>query len=214
MMKGGLWIPTILAIIGIIVLAGGLSVYFIKAETVAACAACGMEVSRRDISTFQILTADGKLMYGCCPICSLAIATYYDDAEVKGLCYRCGKDVSIKISNKELSTIYPNGSGDNVSMIFGKTCIKNKLVCSNECGREILRSESWATKLPIMTIQQAFSTAKTKVPEFKIQYRTVEAPIVAYALIGTGLILLAAAPIWIMLQKRNVQASKDQLLTK
>ena len=200
-MRKELWIPLILTLMGVIFLGAAASTYFIRGETVAACKACGMEVDKKDISVFRILTKDGNTNYACCPVCALAIGIYHMDTAVEGLCYQCGKEITIKIANGELSTITPVGQDYNVSMVFGKACTKNKLVCSTRCGQELVRTQQWASELPIVSIQKAYSTAKAKIPEFKMTPGKIEATVLTYALAGIGSSFMVAAAVSWRLQK-------------
>jgi len=202
-MRKELWIQLILALMGVMFLGAAASTYFVRGETVAACEACGMEVDKKDTSTFRILTKDGVTRYACCPVCALAIGTYHTDAAVDGFGYECGKEITIKIANGELSTITPVGPDYNVSMVFGKACTKNKLVCSNRCGEELVRTQQWASELPIVSIQKAFSTAKAKVPEFKMTPGKIEATVLTYALAGIGSSFMVAAAVSWRLQRRK-----------
>jgi hypothetical protein len=202
-MRKELWIPLILALMGVMFLGAAASTYFVRGETVAACEACGMEVDKKDTSTFRILTKDGNTHYACCPVCALGIGAYHMDTVVEGLCYQCGKEITIKIANGELSPVNPVGPDYNVSMVFGKACTKNKLVCSNRCGKELVRTQQWASELPIVSIQKAFSTAKAKIPEFKMTPGKIETTVLSYALAGIGsAFMVAAAASW-RLQRRK-----------
>lgn len=205
-MRKEVLIPFLLAIIGIIFLAGGTSAYFVRSGTTAVCEACGMEIQKDDPSTFST-ASDGETHYGCCPVCALIIAIYYNNATVYGNCFACGQEITFSIVNGSLTSVTPTGGTYNVSMVFGMMCMKNKIVCSNDCANTMKNSYGWATDLPLKTAQQTFGIAAMKYAEFSVGYKPLAVPTLTHALIGIGIGLIVSAPLCWMLIKRRVSKS-------
>jgi len=80
-------------------------------------------------------------------------------------------------------------------MVFGMMCMKNKIVCSNDCAATVKNSYDWATDLPLKTTQQTFNIANMKYADFTIGYKPIEVPMLTYALIGIGVGLIVSAPL-------------------
>ena len=202
-MRKEVLVPSLLAIIGIIFLTGGASAYFVRSGTTAMCEACGMEIKKDDPSTFSIVSADGETHYGCCPVCALIIAIYYNNASAYGNCFECEQEISFSIVNANLTSVTPTGGTYNVSMVFGMMCMKNKMVCSSNCANTVKNSYDWAGDLPLKTAQQTFNIAAMKYADFSIGYKPLTVPILTYALIGIGLGLIVSAPLsWILMKRR------------
>ncbi len=193
-MKRVLLIPGLLAIVGAVFLTGGVSAYFTKVGTTVVCEACGMEIRKDDPSTFTISTGT-RTCYGCCPICALMIGIYYENASISCECLACGKDIAMGIVNGNLSSVTPTGDMFNVSVVFGMACIKNKIVCCDDCANTVRNTYEWAKDLPVITLKQAFNRAKAKVPTTTISPREIRIPELTYALLGAGIVLIASSPI-------------------
>jgi len=193
--------PFMFAIFGLIFLSGGVSTYYVRAGSAAACEACGMEVERTDVSTFTVTTSDGTVRHGCCPMCSLMIGIYHRNAVVTGRCFECGKAIKISILNGDLSEASPVGPSYNVSVILGKSCVTRKIVCSPACADRVKASQEWAKDLPVVPLAASFEMAKQNVPKFTIIPRQVGVPQISYILIGLGFVLMVLSPIsWKLLR--------------
>jgi len=178
-----------------IFLVGGASAYFAKSGTTALCEACGMEIKKEDASTFSILSTDGETHYSCCPVCALIVGIYYDNATAYGDCFACEEEITFSVANQNLTSVTPTGGIYNISMVFGMMCMKNKIVCSNDCAATVKNSYDWAADLPMKSAQQTFAIAKMKYADFTIGYKPIEVPMLTYALIGTGVGLIVSAPL-------------------
>jgi len=195
-MRKQVLVPALLALIGLVFLTGGVSAYFFKKASTAACEACSMEVKIGDPSTHVIATADGVTRYGCCPICALAIAYYYENATISVPCFACGEKITITIENGNITSVTPSGGTYNVSVIFGAACIKNKIVCCQDCADTVKSSYGWAQELPVINLDTAFAKAKIMAAtKFTITPRQITIPMMTYILIYIGIALLAAAPV-------------------
>lgn len=214
-MKMQILIPLLLALIGAILLIGGASAYLTRSTTTAVCEACGMEVVKDDPSTFSVTSSDQQVHYGCCPICAEVVGIYYENSTVNGECFACGEAITVTIQNGNLTSVSLTGVTYNVTMVFGAMCMKNKIVCSNSCAASVKSMYDWATDLPIKTSTQAFSIAKSKLAQFAVGYKPVTIPNLTYALIGSGIILLASAPVSGILLKRRfpTQSTKEKINT-
>lgn len=208
-MRGGdsikkeILIPLLIAVLGVIFLAGGASAYITKSATTTVCEACGMEIEKDDPSTYSILSSDQTVHYGCCPICAQIVGIYYNNSEVNGKCFACSRAITLTIQNGNLTATSPTGSAYNVSVVFGAMCMKNKIVCSNACAESVRGTYDWAADLPLKTTVQSFGIAKTKYSQFTIGYKPITIPNLVYGLIGSGIILLALAPVsWAVMKRR------------
>jgi len=202
-MKKQILVPLLLAILGIILLAGGASAYVMKSTATVVCEACGMEIEKDDPSTFSIVSSDQTVHYGCCPVCAQVVGIYYENSTVNGQCFACSKAIALTIHNGNLTSISPTGTTYNVSMVFGAMCMKNKIVCGNTCAASVKSTYDWATNLPVKTSNQTFGIAKSKLAQFTVGYKPVTIPTLTYALLGSGMILLASAPVTWVLMKRH-----------
>ena len=203
-------IPIMLAIMGLILLSGGVAAHYGRAARAAACEACGMEVERSDSSTFTIVTQDGVVRYGCCPMCSLMIGIFYRNAAIGGKCFECGREIKVNILNADLSEVTPIGAQYNVSIILGNSCATRKIVCSPICAQKVKTSQNWAKDLPLLPVGTAFQRAKETIPRFTIMPRQVRIPEISYILVGLGATLLALSPISWKLLKRRSASSLDR----
>lgn len=202
-MKKELLIPSLLAVLGIVILAGGASAYVTRSTTVAVCEACGMEIEKDDSSTFSIASSGKTAHYGCCPVCAQVVGIYYENSTVNGECFACGKAIEFTIRNGNLTSVSPTGTTYNVSMVFGAMCMRNKIVCSNTCAISIRSTYDWAANLPMKTSDQTFGIAKSKLAQFTVGYKSITIPTLTYWLIGSGIILLTSAPVSWILMKRH-----------
>jgi len=195
-------ISSLLAIIGIVFLVGGASAFFIKSGTTVVCEACGMEIERDDPSKFQVVCA-GEPHFACCPVCGLVVGIYYINSSVEGQCFACGRVITVSIINENLSSVTPTGGAYNVSMIFGQMCMKNKMVCSNNCANTVKNSYEWAADLPVKTMDQTFSIAKIKYQQMTVGYKPLSIPMLTYVLVAVGIILLLLSPAsWALMKRR------------
>lgn len=204
-MRKEMVIPVLLAIIGLVFLAGGASAHMAKQATKVACEACAMEIRKEDPSTFSIVTADDVTRYGCCPMCALMVAIYYEDATVSAECFACGRDITIVVEDENLSSWTPYGEKFNVSIIFGGACMKNKIVCSQDCAATVKNTYAWAADLPVKTLIQTFSMSKMMLPQKTIGPRQMKITEMTYYLMAIGIGLLALAPISWRIMKRKLQ---------
>lgn len=191
-------------LIGTIFLVGGVSATVNRAMTTATCEACGMEIEKSDISSSLVISADQTEHWACCPICADVIALHYQDAEVQGKCYACGKEVIVHVEDSQLSFIEYSGNKEFIKIMLGGLCMKNKLVCSGVCAQSVHQSYEWAADVPEKTLQEALTVANNKLQTMTVGYKPVSFPAMNYVLIASSAVLLAAAPIaWKFLNKRS-----------
>jgi hypothetical protein len=205
-MKKSVLVGLCLALVGTIFLAGGVSASIQRTTSTAVCEACGMEVSKADISTFQVVAADGQEHWACCPICAEVVGIYYTNSEINGKCFATGKSIKITVTNGNFSSasVTPSDPMDNVTVVLGGSCKTNKLVSDAMHGAEVRQEYSWASNASLKTMAQSFTSAKTKLGQMTVSYRAVNMPALNYALIGVGTALLIASPIsWKLVQKRT-----------
>lgn len=198
-------VPILIAVVGIILLTGGASTYFVKSGSTAACEACGMEVVKDDVSTVRILSdSSTETHLACCPVCAMVIAMHYENATLDAYCFSCDENITIKFVNGNMTSITPFGGTHNVTMIFGMSCMKNKFVCSNECADHVRTEYDWASGLPVKSMNQTFSIAQMKYSQFTVGYKPIEIPLITYILIIGGSVLLPIAPLeWILVEKKK-----------
>ena len=198
-------LPIVFAILGLILLSGGVSAYLGRGERTT-CGACGMEIEKTDPSTFKIAMQDGAVRYGCCPICSLRAGIYYKNAVVSGRCFGCGIQIEVKIVNYDLSRISPT---QDVSIVEGKACATTKIVCSVVCAQKVKDVYPWAKDLAVTRLEVAFQRLfllPSHLEYSQIPYREAGISGLRHALIGIGLALLALSPVSWILPRRKVVA--------
>ncbi len=197
-------VPLLIAVAGVILLIGGASSYLVKSGSAVACEACGMEIAKDDISTIRIVSEGGKTHWACCPVCAMVMALYYENATLQVGCFSCGEDVAIEFAEGNITSISPSDGTYNVTMVFGMSCMKNKLVCSNECADDVRTEYDWASGLPTKTMGQTLSIAESKYSQFTVGYKPIEVPAITYGLIVGGVALLVIAPLeWILVEKKK-----------
>ncbi|MBY9013835.1 MAG: hypothetical protein KGD70_15790 [Candidatus Lokiarchaeota archaeon] len=193
----------IIALIGIIFLAGGAGATINRTMATVACEACGMEIEKEDASSFLIVSSDGAEHWGCCPICGMVEAIYYNNSELQGQCFSCGKPIGLNFTDGELSWASFSGNSEFIRVILGGSCMTNKLTCSTACSTAISLSYDWASNVPQKTLQESANIAETKLSSFTIAYRPTKIPLLNYALIGIGISLISVALIALIIQKRK-----------
>lgn len=197
-------VPFIIAIFGLILLVGGLSTYLAKAGSTVVCEACGMEIVKDDISTLRIASSEGEVHWACCPVCAMVVSMYYKDATIHANCFSCGENIAIGFANGNITSAIPSDETYNVTMVFGMSCIKNKLVCSNSCANQVRAAYDWASGLPTKTMDQTFSIAGSKYSQFTIGYKPIHVPTITYGLIISGAALLLLAPLeYVTVEKKK-----------
>jgi len=195
MMRKEFIVPVMLAILGLIFLVGGVSAYFSKARVTLVCEACGMELETGEQLPLQchtIVCGDGSTHYACCPICALAMAYYYNDATVSVPCFTCAQEINITVEDGNLSSVTPS----TACVIFGAACVRNKMICCQDCAESAKQNYDWAADLPVITTEETFSKGKMMAgTKFDIAPKTIKIPTITYALIAAGIVLLASAPL-------------------
>ena len=192
----------VVAVIGLIFLAGGVGATLNRTMTTAACEACGMEVEKTDVSSLRVVSSDGGEHWACCPICADVIGLYYVDAEIQGQCFACGQDIDIHLEDSQLSYVEFSGNKEFIKVLLGGMCMKNKLVCSGACAQSVHQSYEWAADIPEKTLQEALMIGNTKLETMTVGYRPISIPALSYVVMGTGVALLAAAPVaWKLMNK-------------
>lgn len=203
-MKNSVLVALILGLIGIIFVAGGASASLNVVTNTATCNACGMEVSKSDISTLKIVTTTGDEYYACCPVCAAEVAIYYNNCTIYGQCYVSGKSIAITVVNGNYSSVSvtPSDPTDNVAVVIGGGgCKTNKLVSNTNYANQVLQTYSSNPNASIKTLPQVFSMARTKLSQSTLSYKQVEIPAINYALIGIGASFLVASPLsWRLLK--------------
>lgn len=198
------YVVLIIFLVGVIFLAGGVGATISRTMTTVACEACGMEIGKADPSTLRVVPSDGSEHWGCCPICAMVEGIYYNDSEVDGECFACGKSIGMTFSDGELAWLDFSGNSEFIRVILGGSCMKNKLICSTGCSSAIQLSYDWAATAPQKTLQESTEMARTKLSSMTVAYRPTKIPALNYALIGIGIALMSIAPItWKIMQKRS-----------
>jgi hypothetical protein len=198
-------VPILIAIAGVVLLAGGASGYVIKSGSTVVCEACGMEVARDDVSTEEVVAEpSGQTHWACCPVCAMVVSMYYENATLKACCFGCGENITCEFVCGNLTSTSPSGGTYNVTMVFGMACAKNKFVCSNQCADQVRTEYEWANGLPTKTMSQTFSTAESKYSQFTVGYKSIQIPTVALGLVVGGVVLLFAAPLeWRVVERKK-----------
>lgn len=197
-------VAIILVLIGIIFLAGGVGATFNRALTTATCEACGMEIEKSDISSLLVISSDQKEHWACCPICADVVALYYQEAEINGKCFACGREVSVQLKNQSILYVDFSGNKEFIKIFVGGSCMKNKLVCSAACAQSVHESYEWATNVPEKTLQEALVIGGNKLKTMTVDYRPLSIPALNYAMIGISAALFVVAPVtWKLLNKKS-----------
>ena len=197
-------IPITIAVVGFILLIGGASSYIVKSGSTATCEACGMEIVKDDISTIRITSEPGDTHWACCPVCAMVMSLYYENATLQCNCFSCGENITTEFVEGNITAISPSDGTYNVTMVFGMSCMKNKLVCSNECADHARTEYDWTSGLPTKTMDQTLSIAESKYSQFTVGFKPIEVPAITYGLIIGGVALLVVAPLeWILIEKKK-----------
>ena len=198
-MKKALAIPLALLLMGSILSVVGANSY-VNESSVALCMACGMKVTKSDPSTLTVSSSGQPDQYACCPVCALEVALYYKDAVVTGTCISSGQKITFNVRDSALDSVSPS----TALMLSGGSCAKNKL-CYDDANAAALKTKlDWAAAAPVKTSAQVFDTASTKFATATIAPKPnlISAP--SYALLGSGLFIVAVAPItWMYLSRRD-----------
>jgi len=196
-MKKTLYIPLALLIAGSILSVVGANSYINESGT-ALCTACGMKISKSDTSTLAVSSTNGQIRYACCPVCAGMVGLYVKNATITGECIGCGKEITFQLANGALSSSNPAVA----TMISGGSCAKNKLACSAACEATIRSKNDWAANAPVKTSSQVIAAAQTKLASVTISDKPDSISTPVYALLGSGIALLAFAPVtWVYLKK-------------
>ncbi len=196
--------PIAMFAVGFILVSMGMAASYVRAQETSACDACGMEIKKTDPTVFTIRTADGAEHYGCCPVCALSMAIYYDNTAVTTECATCGESIEITIRNQTITGYKPNDVQHNVSMVFGKACLSNRMVCSGACAETLKTTNTGMAEFPVKTLQETYSMAKAKIPTLSINTKNIQTPTVTLAVFGTGGALIILAPVlWLLLNRRK-----------
>jgi len=203
------FMPILIAVVGIILLAGGASTYIAKSSSTAACEACGMEITKEDISAIEVVSESGEAHWACCPVCAMVVSMYYQNATLHAHCFSCNENTTVTFAGANIMSVTPSDGTHNVTMIFGMSCMMNKLVCSNECADNVRATYDWASALPSRTMSQTFGIAQSKYAQFTVGYKVIQTPTITYGLIAGGSILLVVAPLeWVLVERRKAQKEK------
>lgn len=195
----------IIALVGMIFLAGGVGATINQTMTTVACEACGMEIEKADLSTLLVVSSDGTEHWGCCPICAMVEAIYYENSELQGQCLACGKPIDMTFRDGELAWLDFSGNSEFIRVLLGGSCMKNKLTCSPACASAVRQSLDLASTVPEKTLQESVGIARTKLSALTVAYRPTKISSLNYALMGIGAVLIAFAPItWKIMQKRQI----------
>jgi hypothetical protein len=198
------FVPLLIVIIGVVLLVGGASAYLAKSSSTTSCEACGMEIAKVDVSTMRILTKQNETHWACCPVCGMVVAMYYQNATLQAQCFGCSGNITIEFSDGNLTSVSPVAQGNNVTMIFGMACTKNKISCSDACAENVKTTYDWAAGLPTKTMGQTFGIAQTKYSQFTVGYKPIQIPTISYGLLASGIIMFAVAPLeWTLVERRR-----------
>jgi hypothetical protein len=201
-MKKTLAIPLALLLMGSILSVVGANSYM-NESSVALCMACGMKVTKSDPSTLTVSPSGQPDQYACCPVCALQVALYYKNAVVTGACISSGQKITFNVKDSTLVSVSPS----TAQMLSGGSCAKNKL-CYDETNAAALKTKlDWAAAVPVKTSTQVFDTAVTKFATATITPKPSLISLPSYALLGSGIFLLALAPVtWMYFSKREKQS--------
>ena len=189
-----------------------MSTYLVKSDSTVVCEACGMEVAIGGVSTMKIVAESPKENHwACCPVCAMVVSMYYKNATLYANCFSCNENLTIVFANGNITSTSPIDGTYNVTMIFGMSCIKNKLVCSNNCANQVKTAYNWASELPTKTMNQTFTIAESKYSQFTVGYKPIQIPIITYGLIISGAALLIVAPIeWVLVEKKKANKGEQR----
>ena len=204
-MKNSVLVASVLALIGVVFLAGGLGASFNLVSNTVKCEMCGMTISKTDISTIQVVTSDGATHWACSPICASELAIYYKTDTIDAKCYVSGRSIQIKVDNGNITsvTVTPSSSQDDVSVVMGGTAMDTwKFVSTQAYANQLLQTYSSNPNATDNTLMQTFMMAQKMFGMKTPSYEPVQIPTINYALAITGVGCLCVAPIsWRLLKK-------------
>ena len=205
-MKNNVLVALILGLIGIMFLAGGVTASINTVSNTVRCEVCGMTISKTDISTIQVVTPDAVTHWACNPICAAELAIYYQNDVINAKCYLSGRAIQINVVNGSITSVSvsPSSPQDNVQVVTPGDTMAAKFVSTTSYANQLLQTFSSNPNATIITLQQTFMMAKNMLAMKTPSYNAVQIPTLNYALMATGGILFAAAPVsWNLLKKQN-----------
>ncbi|HTY76123.1 MAG TPA: hypothetical protein VMD05_11240 [Candidatus Nanoarchaeia archaeon] len=205
-MKTNILVALILGLIGIVFLAGGAAASINTVSNTVNCEVCGMTISKTDISTIQVVTPDGVTHWACSPICAAELAIYYQNDVINAKCYVSGRTIQINVVNGSITSVLvtPSSPQDNVQVVSSGDTMTSKFVSTSSYANQLLQTFSSNPNATILTLQQTFMMAQNMLAMKTPSYSAVQIPTLNYALMITGGILFAAAPVsWSLLKKRT-----------
>jgi hypothetical protein len=192
-------IPLALLLMGSILTVVGANSY-VNESNVALCMACGMKVAKSDPSTLLITSPGQPDQWACCPVCAAQVGLYYKNAVITGTCTASGKTITFNVKDVELTSVSP----DTTLMLAGGSCMKNKLACDEANAATLKTRFDWAASAPLKTSAEFFDTAKMKLSTATIAPKPSLVSTPSYLLLGSGLLLVALAPVaWIYFRRRE-----------
>jgi hypothetical protein len=205
-MKNYILMASILALIGFVLLAGGVAASAYTVSNTVRCEVCGVAINKNSITTVKVVTPDGVTHWACDPLCAVDLAIYYKTCTIEGKCYVSGRAIQIGVVDGSITsvTVTPSSPQDDVSVVVnGNSMGDYEFVSTQAYANQLMQKYSSHTTDTDFTLQQMFGTYMFMGTP---SYKPVQMPTINYALIITGVALICAASAsWKLLRKSNTK---------
>ena len=207
-MKNSVLAASVLALIGIVLLAGGLAASAYTVSNTVRCEICGMTMNKNSITTVRVVTSNGVTHWACDPLCAAEEAVYYKTCTIDAKCYVSGRSIQINVVDGNITsvTVTPSSPQDDVSVIVsGNSMTDYQFVSTQAYANQLMQKYSSHSTDTDFTPQQIFATGANMFMGTP-SYKPVQIPTINYALIIAGIALICAAPVsWKLLKKSNTE---------
>ena len=203
-MKNSVLVVSLLALIGIIFLVGGVAASAYTISNTVRCEVCGMSMNKNSITTVKVITPNGVTHWACDPLCAAEEALYYKTSTIEGKCYVSGRSIQIDVVNGNIvsATVTPSSSKDDVSVVVsGNSMADYKFVSTQADANQLMQKYSGHPTDTDFTLPQMLAMGGNMfmgTPTYKpVQLSTFD-----YALLIVGIALICASPVsWKVLKK-------------
>jgi hypothetical protein len=207
-MKNNILAVSVLAIIGIIFLAGGAAASVYTISNTVRCEVCGMAMNKNSITTVRVVTPDGVTHWACDPLCAAEEAIYYQTCTIEGKCCISGRSIQIDVANGSVvsATVTPSSPQDDVSVVVsGNSMADYKFVSTQAYADQLMQKYSTHATDTDFTLPQILAMGANMFMGTP-SYKPVQISAIDYALLIVGISLICADSVsWKLLKKSNAE---------
>ena len=207
-MKNIVLVASVVALIGIVFLAGGVAASAYTVSNTVRCEVCGITMNKNSITTVKVVTPNGVTHWACDPLCAAEEAIYYKTATIEAKCYVSGRSIQIDVVDGSVAsaTVTPSSPPDDVSVVIsGNSMADYKFVSTQAYANELMQKYSSHSTDTDFTLPQILAMGGNMfmgTPSYKpVQISTID-----NALLIAGIALICAASVsWKLQKKSNMQ---------